>query len=69
MADSLNHELAQEFMDLLQCEGIRSVSQWKLPNDDVPFDEDEALADFCDQIDSYFELAAQTMSEMGAQKK
>jgi hypothetical protein len=69
MDATLKQELVQEFVDLLQCEGVRSVAQWQLPNHDVPFSEDEALTDFCDQLDGHFELTAQVMAGMSAPKK
>lgn len=69
MTATLNQELVQEFMELLQCDGIRSVSQWKLPNHDVPFVEAVALPDARAEFDGYFELTSRAIAGIGAADK
>ena len=54
MSLTLNPALIEEFTELHSNEGIRDVSHWTLPNDDVPFDEEAALAEFQSNLDGAF---------------
>lgn len=69
MAMTLDSQLIDEYASLIRVEGVRSVSRWTLPNNDVPFDEDAALTTFCDDLDGLFALTSSAINAIGKQKK
>jgi len=68
MTSTLNPALIEEFATLLSNEGIRDVSHWTLPNDDVPFDEEGALAEFRAQLDGAFAVTTAAIDTIVSNK-
>jgi len=66
---TMDQALVDEFEALLASEGVRDVSHWTLPNDDVPFNEDDALVEFGLCLDSAFEASSTAIDSIGAAKK
>jgi hypothetical protein len=69
MNATLDQALVNEFTALIRSEGVREISRWTLPNGDVPFDEDAALADFRAQLDGAFAVTSAAMDGISATKK
>jgi len=68
MTATLDQALIEEFTTLLGSDGIREVSHWTLPNDDVRFDEEAALGDFREQLDGAFAVTSAAIDNIGATK-
>lgn len=62
----LNQALIEEFEKLLRNKGIRDVSRWILPNDDVPFDEAVALEAYEASLDEEFKASQEFMGDVAA---
>lgn len=66
---TIDQAKVDEFKALLSCKGLHDVSHWTLPNGDVPFNENVALAEFIDGLDAAFDANTDAINSVGAPKK
>ncbi|EWY42881.1 hypothetical protein N825_02460 [Skermanella stibiiresistens SB22] len=69
MTTKLNQALIDEFTTLVGDDGIRDVSHWTLPNDDIRFVEEVALAEFDEQLDEAFAVTSTAIDGIVGAKK